>query len=298
MLGSSAAEAGFDPAAFTAAWPGTKPPTGVNAAIGASTSVERLLMSRLVIRKATNFPVAVLGFFDFELTAAPVADRSLTPPVRSSGWWTFVGPMSLGFRMEPAVAAEYHTGGSRWERALFAGFSHIPVCVERASTWGRIELLRRRLGSLGLPAVKTGHLGRAEDFEVLEAADSEAFREGCTSRLSAHDGFIVPVVDRMCRELRAAGMPLIVLEMPTSAEHRRRFYSLPEWQAHRDRLATELAERYQARYWVGADWVPEGEGMWFDDVHLDPKGAAVFSRRLARELAIAMPGLGRAVGQP
>lgn len=181
--------------------------------------------------------------------------------------------MTLGFRMEASVAAGYRTGGSRWGRALFAGFSHIPVCVERASTWGRVERPRRRPGALGLPPAKTGHLGRAEDFKALEAADSEAFREGRTRRLSAQDDFIVPVVDRMCRELRAAGIPLIVSEMPTSAGYQRLFYSRPEWRAHRAGLGAELADRYQARYQVGAGRVPEAERMWFDAVHLDPNGA-------------------------
>jgi len=296
MLGSSVAAAAFDPKAFAAAWPGTNPPASVNAAIGAATPVERLLMARLVIRQATNSPVAILGFFDFELTMEPESHPSPPPPRRtSSPWWTFIGSMTLGFRMDSALAAEYYTGGSHWEYILFRIYRYIPMCLERASTWGRVERLRRVVGSLGLPNGITGQLGRADDFKILEAESVEAFRAACARRLEARGDFIEPIIDRLCRELRAADLQLIILEMPASADHQSRFYSQPEWAAHRARLAAAVAERYQARYWVGSNWVPDIPGMWFDGVHVLPAGADQFSQRLANELVTAMPELGRPV---
>jgi hypothetical protein len=155
--------------------------------------------------------------------------------------------------------------------------SWVPILVERSALWARVERLRRQLAGIGLPPRGKTRFGRAEDFAQLEARYEADFAGRCRAAVERRAELIAPVRD-MLESARGAGAQMLVVEMPITSGHRRRFYETPEWAAYRALLADRVRHE-GGEYVVASDWV--GDDGFDDVLHLNERGAAEFSRRLA-----------------
>src|ERR1700727_3106325 len=74
-------------------------------------------------------------------------------------------------------------------------------------------------------------------------------------------------------------VPIYLIEMPVTEQHRRRFYTSRERIAYRTYLI-EIVEGSGGVYLAASDWF--GGGGFADDLHMNVVGARVFSIRLAQ----------------
>src|SRR5207244_3017163 len=108
--------------------------------------------------------------------------------------------------------------------------SFVPMLVERAALWAKIEKLRRGLAGFGRPSQAANRFGRVEDFALLGPAE-DAFRRACREPLDRKSGLIAPVVDMLERG-RNEGARVVIVMMPMPKTYRDRFYALAEWQRY------------------------------------------------------------------
>lgn len=278
FLGNSLVEAGCDMDAFSTAWPqnerGLQP---VNLALGATSPVEHYLILRQALRRPVNLQYLVYGFFDDQLNAAP------------QGKWTdLIGNRALSCYF-PDEAAQFYAPGSvlkRWQLELTG---MIPMVAERSSAWSKIELLRRSLEEIGMPAKKTNRYGRVDDFGALEAVDVKSFDDRCRRVLDSQNGFSAPI-QGIIELARQHGAKVIFVEMPMPSRHRDTFYASPAWQAMRTHLQ-KLAAGQQVAFLSASDWVKDDQNFE-DATHLNETGAKSFSSRLAAEISRIRPGVG------
>ena len=123
----------------------------------------------------------------------------------------------------------------------------------------------------------TNRFGRAEDFSLLEQADTAEFRRACRAIVTEKRG-VLPAVADMLQVLHDRKIPLICVEMPMTADHRRRFYENSDWRHLRDHIAAQI-RREGGDYLVASDWIDDHG--FADSLHLNEQGAAEFSARLA-----------------
>lgn len=291
FLGNSLMTSGGDVAAFKSAWPGPKrggdasspnsatgasqpqadPPAPVNLALGATTPVEHYLILKHALEQPVRIKYLVYGFFDDQLNAPA-----------SGGWTDLMGNRAFSYYF-PKEAAAFYAPGSRWEVWKLWAVGHIPMFADRSSFWGKIELLRRWCGQIGMPKQKYDRFGRAADFAELEPRDVASFTKRCESVVRGQKGFS-PAMRGIFQLAREHGVKVILVEMPMPSKHRDEFYSLPAWADLRAYLQS-LAARENAAYLSASDWVPDDRDF-MDSMHMNERGAKVFSRRLA----IAMSG--------
>jgi hypothetical protein len=271
FLGNSLVEAGCDMEAFRSAWPRSQPPlSAINLALGATSPVEHYLILKRALRQPLHLKYLIYGFFDDQLNAAP-----------EGGWSDLLGNRAFSYYF-PDEAASFYAPGSRLKRWELEIVGQVPILSERSSFWGKVELFRRWLGGLGLPAQKTDRFGRAADFKALEAKDTQSFNRRCEAVLAGHAGFSAPVRD-IIRLAQAHGARVILLEMPLPSGHRKLYYSSPDWLRLRAYLQ-HLARQAHADYLSASDWVKD-DGDFADPMHLSEAGAKVFSRELAPAIA-------------
>jgi hypothetical protein len=271
FLGNSLVEAGCDPVAFTDAWNERGDSlAAVNLALGATSPVEHYLILKRALRAPVHPKYLVYGF----------SDDQLTVPV-SGAWADLVGNRAFSYCF-PAEAARFyapHSSLARWRMFLIA---HIPMLAERSSLWAKVERLRRHLEAIGLPEQKINRYGRVADFKALEPADAASFTTRCCGILERRQGFSSPV-QAILSLARQNGVQVFLVEMPMSPEHQGTFYSLPAWKRLRAYLES-LAAQQGAGYVAAGDWVPDA-GDFEDTVHLNERGARLFSARLAATLS-------------
>ena len=283
FLGNSLMAAGGDPAAFKSAWrvpqrggdtvatPLNDPPVPVNLALGATTPVEHYLILKHALAQPVHLKYLVYGFFDDQLNA----------PV-SGNWTNLMGNRAFSYYF-PEEAAAFYAPGSRWEMWKLWLIGHIPMFTDRSSFWGKVELLRRWCGQIGMPKQKSNRFGRAADFAELEPRDVASFTERCEAVVRGRKGFS-PALRGIFQLAREHGIKVILVEMPMPPKHRQEFYSLPAWADLRAHLRS-LAARENASYISASDWVTNNADFE-DPLHMNQRGAQVFSRRLA----LAMSG--------
>jgi hypothetical protein len=264
FLGNSLIASGVDVRAFAEARPGGRP---LNLGLGASSPLEHLILLRKADRHRGT--VVVYGYMD----------RQLTDPV-PGGWDDLFGNRAMGYYADLDTLVRHAAGGDPVHAARLRLTARVPFLVERGAVWAKVEVARRRLGGLGLPAAAETRYGRAEDFAALEAEDVAAFAAACRAAAAGRVGFNPPVAElvQLARD-RHAG--LVVVEMPMTASHRRRFYETPEWAQYRAHV-TALVRAAGGGYVDAADWVPDDE--FVDPLHLSPAGASRFTRRLSLAL--------------
>lgn len=248
FLGNSLVEAGIDTTVFPPDW------KAVNGGMGSSTPVEHFLLWR---EAAPTKPRRVVyGFFD----------TLLSDPARG-GWDELVGNRALSYHANPKLAQELYAGSA----PLLPLIARVPILVERKLIWSKVELLRRRVGGLGLPVVAENQFGRVADFAQLEqnAAD---FRR----KLATKPGLSEPLL-RLIDEATAEGVEVVFVLMPLPRAHRTQFYSSPEWRTYLESVDVALKARH-ARLIDASDWI---EDPSFSDVlHLNREGARQFCQRL------------------
>lgn len=271
LLGNSLMAAGGDISAFQSAWPDPNdPPAVVNLALGATTPVEHYLILKRALAQPVHIKYLVYGFFDDQLNA----------PV-SGNWTNLMGNRAFSYYF-PKDAAAFYTPGSRWEVWKLWLIGHVPMLADRSSFWGKIELLRRWCGGLGMPKQKSNRFGRAADFAELEPKNVSNFTARCEAIVRGQKGFS-PAVRGIFQLARAHGIRVFLVEMPMPSRHREEFYSLPAWADLRGYLQT-LAARENAVYLSADDWVTN-DADFEDAMHLNEAGAQLFSARLAVALA-------------
>jgi hypothetical protein len=267
FLGNSLMEAGFDAEAFSES-------TGGHGdfemlALGGTSPVEHNLILRQALGRAEAVKLIVYGFFDDQLFSKP-----------SGNWSDLVGNRALSCYF-PREAANYYDPGSALKRWQLEITGAVPMLGERSSLWAKVEQFRRRFEDFGMPAHQVNRFGRVEDFSALEAADAASFSKRCDAALGNKNGFSAPVND-MLEMAQRAGETLVLVEMPMPSRHRNLFYSADSWQALA-RKTRELAVAKNCVYLPASEWIA-GDRMFEDTTHLNPEGAKLFTRRLAKEL--------------
>ena len=259
FFGNSLVAAGIDPKAFEAARPGSR---ARNLGLGSSSPVEHYL----IFRAARPAPgtTAFYGFFDTQVT---------DPPAAVGGGAELSGNQAMSYFTEPRLAAGYYYPGDPVRAWQMAAAGRAAFLTERFTVWAKVERLRRRLGAIGLPAEQGTRFGRVEDFAALAEASPEAFAERCR----AASALAAPLRDLLA-DARAAGVRVVVVEMPMPAAHRARFHASPEWRAYRASVA-ELVRGAGADVVSASDWITDDH--FADALHLAPSGAVELSRRLA-----------------
>jgi hypothetical protein len=261
LAGNSLVAAGLDASTYAAT---RGRGVALNIALGSTSPIEHDLLFRraLALRPAR----LVYGFFDAQLTESP-----------SVGWTDLFGNRAAAFYVEPDVAERFIADGDRWRRYEFRVLRHVPMFVERATIWARVERWRRWLKDLGMPEEAEGRFGRIADFAELEPLAPAEFRASCSIVVAARTPLSAPILDLLV-EARRHGTAVQIVEMPQSAAHRTRYYDTPEWAAYR-RYVEDEVRRLGATYVQASDWMPDT--AFEDGMHLSAAGARTFSVRLA-----------------
>jgi hypothetical protein len=207
----------------------------------------------------------VYGFFNAQLTR----------PVENT-WTDLFGNRAMVFYVEPAAAIGFIAGTDRRRALEFRLLARVPMFVERAAIWARVEKWRRRMRDLGVPSAQAARFGRVGDFANVELGP-EAFRRYCASVVAEQRPLLAPVTDMLERS-HQSGASVTVVEMPQPTRLRARFYDTPEWAAYREYLANQIL-RLGGAYVNASDWMPDD--AFEDGIHLSVEGARVFSVRLA-----------------
>jgi hypothetical protein len=262
-IGNSLMVAGFHEGPFDTAAGVPPAHAAANLGLGASTPVEQLLLFRYALAHGMRPRLLLYGFYDFQLTD-PVTMTNAD----------LIGNRAILYYLEPEYGRRFYALPPH-DAAEFEVMRFFPMFVERGAVWSKVEEFRRILSQQGLPAERTNQFGRASDFSLLEAASSEEFTRHCDAALAA--GLSSPVVELM-RQARAAGISVVVIEMPMSPYHRRVFYSSPAWPSYVSHLRALLAP-YEVSFVDASDWITDGS-LFADNLHLSPAGGQEFSREL------------------
>ena len=267
-LGNSLIAAGFDPSAFDASM-APEPVVAFNAGLGASGTVEHLMILQRALRDAASVKVDIYGFFDFQLTDPPSATLA-----------DFFGNRAMAFYLDPGLALRSYQMDPG-DRLGFDLLRHVPMVVERAGIWANVERMRREMGEIGMPRADTDRFGRVADFALLEAHSPTDFASQCERLTEQNAGLSQPIVE-MIAAAHARGAQVVIVEMPMHPYHRSHFYALGAWDKYRDHLR-KLVEAQHATYLSAADWIAESN-EFADHLHLSASGAQDFSRRLGLKI--------------
>jgi len=265
FVGNSLVVAAIDSNAYEQAQTRTtlEGPT-LNIGMGSSSPIEH----DLLLRRALGLRPArvIYGFFDNQLTAR-IENR----------WSDLFGNRAMVFYVDPSIGLRYIAPDSPWRALEFRLLARVPMFVERASIWARIEKGRRRLRDFGIRPRQVARFGQVGDFREIEPLDAAAFRQYCASVVAEQVPLVPPVID-MLEQARQAGADTLVVEMPQAARHRAQYYDTPEWAAYREYVRAAVG-KYGASYLRASDWM--ADGAFEDEIHLSPAGARAFSARLA-----------------
>ncbi len=264
FVGNSLMAAGIDTQAFDQAYPDRN---ALNIGLGFTWPAEHDILLRRALKHKPRR--VYYGFFDTQLI----------DPAKA-GWADLVGNRTIVYYMDLDLGIRFYAADNPLRAGMMRVISRIPVLVHRFAIWSRVEKLRRRLGEIGLEKKATNRFGRADDFRLLEADDSTAFLNTCKQAVENHQAFNPPILD-MINLLRDQHIALIFVEMPMTSSHRRRFYDHPQWRSLRAYFAEEI-RRSGGTYVDASDWIADDQ--FADHLHLNPEGAAAFSRRIGSAL--------------
>jgi len=271
FLGNSLLDGHLDERAFaTAAAPARFTP--LNAALGATDPPEHLLLFDYAQRLHPSLRTLVIGFYDFQLTAP---DRTQPRDL--------VGNRMVGldhrFSLSEVSATYHFDAKGRMELALLRA---LPMAADRSNAWKNVELLRRKLAAMGMPAVATNSMGRVDDFATLEAGSTTRFDAQARTFLN-HQGDWNASYQKIFQQARAAGIRIVLVAMPASPSHRQTYYSRPLWGQYLSTIEDQ-AQRQQITVLDASNWLPEAADF-VDHLHMSPAGVEQFSTRLGRTLA-------------
>jgi hypothetical protein len=262
-IGNSLMDAGFDTDAFDASVSNGYC-RSLNAALGATQPAEHDVLLNAALTRIARPRIIYYGWFDRQLTiSSRVAINDL------------IGNRNVGLLLDPD--REIALSDMVWPVWLsYKLLDHFALFVERGSVWGKIEILRRRLHAIGLPASE----GLAPDpFRALEASSGPAFEALLEEDLQRQVPLSRPVADVLELTRKRGARPIVVL-MPMPKEHRDRFFSPQVWHRYLDYVGNLIA-RDGGELCDASDWITD-PALFADVLHLNRAGAAEFSRRLAR----------------
>jgi hypothetical protein len=266
-LGNSLVATGFDEAAFDAG-AGLAPFRGAsNLGLGASATIEHLLLFRYALSHGMRPRLVVYGFYDFQLTAPNKFTTS-----------DLIGNHAMLYYVEPVYARRFYSL-SLHDALEFRAMQAVPMFAERGAIWAKVEILRRAFAQQGMPRDRTNSLGRIADFSLLESNSGEDFHRQCEASMNLR---LAPPVLELLRQSRDAGITIAVVEMPMRIAHRSLFYETPWWSQYvvhiRDLLAPYNVIFVDASIWI------QDDSLFEDPLHLSAQGAAEFSQRLGKLL--------------
>ena len=275
LLGNSLMASGFDEAAFRAASPEPKDAAPIlNAACGATLPAEHLQFYQLAKKGSPSVPLIIYGYLLDQLTAPTDAD-----------WRDLSGNRAMFYYADFELGLSLYHPKNAMETIQFRATHHLPAVYERLNIWRRVELLRRKFDRWGLPDEAATRFGRAADFAggVFQPKDGAAFSDACRKAVREHAPLSVPVKTIMS-QARTAGSKVIVIEMPLPLARRDFFASDGAWKPYRDHVRS-LIESEGGICLDALDWYSDDARYFADDLHLNPAGAADFSKRLATIIA-------------
>ena len=273
-LGNSLVASGFDEVAFNSGAGLSAPRGAANLGLGASSTVEQLLLLRYALSHGVHPDLVVYGFYDFQLTTP---NRFTTSDL--------MGNHAMLYYVEPFYARRFYSL-SLHDSFQFRAMHAIPMFADRGAIWAKVEILRRAMAQQGMPAERTNRLGRAADFSLLESDNAEDFRLQCSASVNLP---LASSVSELLRQANDLGLTIAVVEMPMREQHRRLFYDTPGWSQYTSHIRNLLAQ-FNVIYVDASDWIQE-DALFDDPLHLSTRGAAQFSQRLGRLLGSLPPHL-------
>ena len=248
----------------------------LNAAFVSTSPPDQALLMDYATYYHPTIRTAVIGFEDFQLTE----------DIRFK-------PMELTGNHEIAVDSHFPASSvasiNQWgliERAEFRLLRLIPIVANRRNIWRNVEILRRSMGSIGMPPEATNSLGRVADFAALEPSSVSSFDEQAQAFIQDHSHFNTSY-ERVFADAAQHKLKVVLVVMPMSPEHRARFYSRASWQQYIVALRTIAKERDFAVIDASA-WMPE-QSSFIDAVHMSQRGGSDFSFLLGKQLSVAHP---------
>jgi len=200
-MGNSLMAAGFDPTAVQDTFQNAgRPVIALNGALGATTAIEQLALTRLALRHHTVQDL-VYGFSDQQMTTGG--------PLKNS---YLIGNHAMLYYQEPQLTLQY----ARFDLLDRLEFQICRCCAllrERGNIWAKVEKMRRAMEEVGMPPQETNQFGRRADFDLLESANPNEFARQCREKMSSGD-FLSPVLQELFREAEARGSRITVVEMP------------------------------------------------------------------------------------
>lgn len=276
-LGNSLVAAGFDEGAFDTGARLSTPNGAANLGLGASTTVEQLLLLRYALSHGIRPRLVVYGFYDFQLTA---------PDKFAIG--DLIGNHAMLYYVEPSYARHF-CSLSLHDDLQFRAMHSFPMFADRGAIWAKVEILRRAIGQQGMPVQRSNRFGRTSDFSLLESDNAADFRNKCEASMSLP---LVPAASELLSQARDARITITVVEMPMRRAHRKLFYDTPWWPQYVAHVRTLLAP-YGVIYIDASQWI-EDDSLFADPLHLSEQGAAQFSQRLGSLLGPDMTRLSTA----
>jgi len=264
FVGNSQMADAIHPEAFVTGWPGSHP---LNMGIGATLPVEHLQVLSASLDKVRP-KIVCYGFFDLQLNSET-----------RSNWQDVIGNRALTYYVRPDIGAR-NFDDNLWRKAVFRLIATAPLLRERSLLWARVNALRADLAALGMPHVKAQRDDPNRRFAQLET-QLDVFTLRSRQVVADEAPMAWPVRD-MLQDLCDRQIPLYVVEMPIPSAHRRTYYETPAWAEYRAYVRQRIAEK--GGYFIEASAWVEDSGF-ADNLHLNKRGAADFSRRLAAFLA-------------
>ena len=267
FVGSSVVVEGIDAGVFDAASPPDAGPS-MNVGMHSCTPAEQYQLFATAMKRAAAPRLMVWGFFGNELVR----------PVKFN-FAEVVGTREMPFYAEADVAEPVIAMQRPIDRVLMRVVRPFPLLSERARLWSQVEKIRRKFDAIGLPPPPENKLGREEDMNRMAA---DAFLPDETNAyLTGREPFS-PYVHRAVDMARTRGLRVVFVEMPLRSDRRRLSAESNERGRFDARLAQDLTGM-GCEFVRCVDWVVD-DTCFDDHVHLNERGAKLFSRMLAREL--------------
>jgi hypothetical protein len=268
-VGSSLMAAGFDEAAVQQTFQKAgRDIVAINGGLGASGAIEHLDLVRLALQHH-SVQYLVYGFADQQM--------STEPPLKNSD---LIGNRAMLYYDEPQLTLQY--ARFDWlDRIEFQTYRCCALLRERSNIWAKVEKMRRAMQEVGMPRQETNRFGRRADFNLLEATGPEQFGERCRTVIRSSD-FISPALQELFKEAKGHGTRVMVVEMPATPLHVKRFYDQPMWEEYS--VGNRAAfDRAGLAFIDASRWIPNANDFQ-DNFHLAATGASKFSRLLAEQI--------------
>lgn len=238
----------------------------VNLGLHSTTAVEHLLLFRASTARHHAGRV-FYGFFNDQLTRVDSFYDDRLVVNRAFAYFT-----------EPGFAVNLYGIKNPWIRMQFRAMRFFPMVMERLQVWAKVERLRRQIGSIGFTSEADNQYGRASDFSRLGPKSVNDFARDRAADV-LNEANVSPAIYELFRSTKQQGATTTLILMPMPTAHRRDFYQSSDWLAYYDRLG-KLVNKSGVQIIDASDWV--ADDGFKDSIHLSPKGAEIFSARLAR----------------